>query len=97
MHRTLRDGTVVPLGSTESIVLEEGELLYGTDTGGGGYGDPLEREADRVLRDVVERWVSREQAREAYGVVIVGDADDETLAVDADATTRLRDALRAVA
>jgi N-methylhydantoinase B/oxoprolinase/acetone carboxylase alpha subunit len=41
---------------------------------GGGYGDPLERDPDRVLNDVEDGIVSREEAREIYGVVI--DDDD---------------------
>jgi N-methylhydantoinase B len=54
--------------------------------GGGGHGDPLEREPARVLDDVSEGKVSLEHAREAYGVVI----DGSPLAVDAAATAALR-------
>jgi N-methylhydantoinase B len=39
---------------------------------GGGYGDPLEREPQQVLRDVDEGVVSREEARAIYGVEIEG-------------------------
>lgn len=38
-----------------------------------GYGDPLEREAERVLRDVEDGIVSRHDAQALYGVVIEGD------------------------
>jgi N-methylhydantoinase B len=58
---------------------------------GGGYGDPLEREPARVLADVRNELVSREAAREHYGVVL---RDDEW-AVDEDATARLRSELGA--
>jgi len=40
---------------------------------GGGYGDPLEREPQQVLRDVDDGIVSPEEAQEIYGVVIDGD------------------------
>jgi len=65
---------------------------------GGGWGDPLTREPARVLRDVRNEYVSREAARNLYGVVIVGgdpDTDPEGMEVDAAATTKLRDELGA--
>jgi N-methylhydantoinase B len=52
--------------------------------GGGGYGDPRDREPERVLADVRSGLVSPLRAREDYGVVIDGDA------VDAAATDALR-------
>jgi N-methylhydantoinase B len=58
---------------------------------GGGYGDPLDREPARVLADVRSGVVSREAAKDTYGVVL--DAASE--AVDAGATERARAALRA--
>lgn len=58
--------------------------------GGGGYGDPLAREPERVLEDVRLGYISVERARSAYGVVI----DPQTLALDAAATEALRRARR---
>jgi N-methylhydantoinase B len=65
-----------------------GEVIRVRTTGGGGWGDPLEREPAAVLRDV--RWgkVSSAAARDDYGVVIVDGA------VDSDATVRLRTQMR---
>ena len=54
--------------------------------GGGGYGDPLERDPSLVERDVAEGYVTTTQAREQYGVVV----DAETLASDWAATNELR-------
>jgi N-methylhydantoinase B len=54
--------------------------------GGGGCGNPLEREPEMVERDVIEGYVSLERAKEDYGVVI----DPETLKVDLEATEKLR-------
>ena len=63
------------------------EYHYG---GGGGWGDPLERPAERVLDDVLDEYVSVEAARREYGVVLTGDLWELTLAIDHDATARLR-------
>jgi N-methylhydantoinase B len=65
------------------------EVMYLT-AGGGGYGDPLEREPDRVLRDVVEGYISPSAAREDYGVVLTEDG----VGVDTAATIERRNALR---
>ena len=55
-------------------------------SGGGGYGDPNEREPERVLADVEQGYVSIERAEADYGVVI----DPERMLVDASATAGLR-------
>lgn len=57
--------------------------------GGGGYGNPLERPVADVLRDVRQQKVSRERARDVYGVV-VSIAADGTITVDATATAAAR-------
>jgi N-methylhydantoinase B len=56
---------------------------------GGGYGDPLERDPERVLGDVLNGVVTVEGARLMSGVVIEGDS------LDLDATGARREALRA--
>jgi N-methylhydantoinase B len=53
--------------------------------GGGGYGDPLKRDAERVARDVRLGYVTPASARSEYGVVVAEDG-----AVDRDATAGLR-------
>ena len=54
--------------------------------GGGGFGDPPDRAADLVLRDVKREYYTAEQAQELFGVVLTGDLD----AVDVTATATLR-------
>lgn len=66
------------------------DALYVRWDGGGGYGDPLERDADAVLADCRQDVVSREVGRSIYGVV-VNDAMD---AVDVAATEATRRSLR---
>jgi N-methylhydantoinase B len=67
-----------------------GDVVVMDAAGGGGYGDPLEREAELVESDVMDGYVSVERAREDYGVVI----DPKTLKVDLKATEALRASLR---
>lgn len=86
-----------PLDPIASIRLEPGELLGHELSGGGGYGDPLEREPERVRDDVLAGFVSFARARDAYGVVFTGEHLDDRLAVDAHATRAQRDALRQAA
>ncbi|KIL37304.1 hypothetical protein SD71_01000 [Cohnella kolymensis] len=50
--------------------LKEGDVFRFETPGGGGYGDPLTREPQSVLRDVLEGYVSVERAESCYGVVI---------------------------
>jgi N-methylhydantoinase B len=76
-----KDGN--PYGLTQ---LGPGDVITMDAAGGGGYGDPLERDPDLVARDVREEYVSPESAREDYGVVI----DPATGEVDRAATQELR-------
>lgn len=73
--------------------VKAGQVIRIRTTGGGGWGDPLERPYDEVERDL--RWgkVSFEGARRDYGVVASGTKDEP--AVDVDASDRLREQLRA--
>ena len=66
------------------------DVLYMRMSSGGGYGDPLERDPERVLNDLEDGIVSREEAKEIYGVVI--EAND--LVLDLAATDKLRQGLR---
>jgi len=50
--------------------LNEGDVLLLTSGGGGGYGDPLERDPAAVLKDVQDSLVSENAARDMYGVVV---------------------------
>ncbi|WP_368499137.1 hydantoinase B/oxoprolinase family protein [Herbiconiux sp. A18JL235] len=71
-------------------------LRYITN-GAGGWGDPLDREPDRVLVDVRDEYVTPEGAARLYGVVVEGDPrrDPEGLSLDLDATRALRERMRA--
>lgn len=60
------------LGRIDELLLQPGETVTFLSQGGGGYGDPLEREPRLVLEDVRSGLVSPEKALELYGVVIDG-------------------------
>ncbi|WP_210494506.1 hydantoinase B/oxoprolinase family protein [Patulibacter sp. SYSU D01012] len=79
---------VVLPGVTSGAVVRRGEIVNVRLQNGGGYGDPLDREPERVLRDVLDGAVTPATARDLYGVVTTGDA------VDAAATDARRRALR---
>jgi N-methylhydantoinase B len=85
-----RDGTREALPSKRMLVLHPGDQLWEYVSGGAGWGDPLERDPDRVLVDVQNRLVSLEAAAAEYGVVLTADGT----AVDHDATKARREALR---
>ncbi|MDP9460600.1 MAG: hydantoinase B/oxoprolinase family protein [Actinomycetota bacterium] len=70
--------------------LTAGTVVRIRTTGGGGWGDPLDRPVEEVLRDIAWRKVSVEGARDDYGVVVTGDG-----ATDALATEQLRASMRA--
>ena len=76
------------------VTLNPGQRVRGRDSAGGGYGDPLERETERVIVDVLEGWETREKANDIYGVVFTGVIDDESLEVDEAATQARRKELR---
>src|SRR5262245_45943524 len=70
---------------SDGNVLRKGDVVRLSTSGGGGWGDPLDRPAERVRRDVAGGFVSPESAREDYGVVL-----DAAGHVDAPATELLR-------
>ncbi|MEU9889788.1 hydantoinase B/oxoprolinase family protein [Sphaerisporangium sp. NPDC051011] len=70
--------------------LDAGEVLVNNTGGGGGYGDPFEREPAQVAHDVRNDFVSVSAAARDYGVVV----GPGTFEVDHEATRRLREGQR---
>ena len=105
--------TVDPGGTDERVLpglvddepIPAGTLVRVETTGGGGWGDPLEREPELVALDALQGKISARAAREEYGVVLAGAGGapppsgapraDGSPRVDAGATRALRDRLRA--
>ena len=74
-------GSHKPVTADSDVIVRTG--------GGGGWGDPLERDTEAVRSDVREELVSKEAARDDYGVVL-----KEDLSVDQAATRELRQSLK---
>jgi N-methylhydantoinase B len=68
--------------------LKAGNVFRLETPGGGGLGDPFERDPDSVLSDVVQGYVSPEKAATDYGVAVTATAED--WAIDHEAMQRLR-------
>src|SRR5204863_9480267 len=85
------------LGSIFSDVpIGEGDVFSRPTAGGGGFGDPLEREPQRVIEDIKDDYVSIERAAKDYGVVVhTIDAELCEYEVDLSATVVLRAKIRA--
>ena len=65
------DGKVEKLAySKMTRPVEEGEVVTIITPGAGGWGDPLTRDPEKVLRDVTEEFISPERGKEFYGVVV---------------------------
>ena len=72
----------------DNVKVEKDDLLHFVTWGGGGWGDPLEREPQIVALEV-ERGLVTPQGAQSYGVVLAGDGT-----INADATQILRDQMR---
>lgn len=66
--------------------LAAGDIIRFESPSGGGYGDPLERDPELVLKDVLDGYISVNEACEQYGVVV----NEDGYSVDDHATGRLR-------
>ncbi len=90
IYKIAHDGTRTKLPLMGQLTIQPGEKMDGREAGGGGFGDPLDRDPSRVRDDVLKKWVSPEAALSVYGVVVTGDTEDETLGVDEAATAENR-------
>jgi N-methylhydantoinase B len=76
-------------GKVSAFPLESGDIVMMESSGGGGFGDPLDRDPSLVVADVAEGYVTREAAGTTYGVVWNG------AGIDAGATAQRRASQRA--
>jgi len=77
--------------------LQSSDVVHVDLPGGGGYGDPIKRDVEKVLWDVIEGYITPEEAKTKYGVVVnyMGKGDDlvklpENWAIDQKKTAELR-------
>lgn len=89
-YRVLPDGTEIRLSNKcSNYPVNKGDIIRVLTPGSGGYGNPLKRPAEKVLRDVCENKVSLDSARNDYKVAIVCD-DNENFVIDEAKTAKLR-------
>jgi len=82
-----RDGTEVNFatpGKVTGVAIGAGDIVVMQSAGGGGYGDPLAREPDRVRDDVRAGYVSPERARLGYGVLLTSNGEVDIPATQAE-------------
>jgi N-methylhydantoinase B len=77
--------TVLP-GRNSPFILKDNDVIFMQCVGGGGYGNPYERDPALVRKDVIEGYVSPAKAKERYKVVI----NEGSLSLDTAATNQLR-------
>jgi N-methylhydantoinase B/oxoprolinase/acetone carboxylase alpha subunit len=77
-------GTVSPSKWARKRI-HKGTVVENTTTGGGGYGNPYERDPSYVRNDVIDGYVTRDSALDDYGVVL-----DDSNVIDPDATRHIR-------
>jgi N-methylhydantoinase B len=87
------DGQVTELAGSVDCLLQPGQSIIGVDNGGGGYGDPAERDPEKVLADVIEGYETLERARDVYKVAITKDAFGFINGFDPKATAQMRNAV----
>jgi N-methylhydantoinase B len=87
----IRKGEDVRLRCNDVQYLQPGDLIWTKSGGGGGFGDPLDREIEKVRWDALNEYISIERAKNVYGVVI----EPKTFEVDDKTTTELRKKLKA--
>jgi N-methylhydantoinase B len=63
----VHDGQVRRHGRVSRVALADGDLVRSVTGTGGGFGDPREREPERIAADVLDGYVTPEEAREVYG------------------------------
>lgn len=81
-----REGGTDRYGKVTTYTLEDDDVIRLVTSAGGGYGDPFDRDPDRVVEDYRNGYITAKIARDIYGVVI----DEDANAVDKDATECLR-------
>ena len=69
-------------------------MLFRSSPSGGGYGNPLDRDADLVLDDVLDDFIDVEHAHDVYGVVLRAAGNGYAWALDREATMKLRQSMR---
>ncbi|MFB0563369.1 MAG: hydantoinase B/oxoprolinase family protein [Candidatus Lokiarchaeia archaeon] len=92
----LLKGNIVrkPYANIFPVLLENYDLVHWTQSGGSGYGDPLERKVERVKQDLEDGIYTRDIVYNVYGVVADFDEKSEEWIIDEKATEKHREEMR---
>ena len=90
--KRLKSGETIDLPGFHEELVQPGEAIIFVNNGGGGYGEPAERESALVARDVNRGWLSLERAQAVYRVALVLAENGLEYEVDQTSTAALRDA-----
>jgi len=85
-----KDGSETPIDRAGHEIARDGEIIYFRAPGGGGYGNPLDRDLDYLQHDIDNEYVSIESAERDYGAVV----DRTTRKIDLKATEVKRKKLK---
>lgn len=88
---THSDGSETEINRSGGKLAKAGDIIYFRAPGGGGYGNPLNRDLDHLQRDLTNGYVSIESAQRDYGAVV----DEKTVLIDREATELNRKKLKA--
>jgi N-methylhydantoinase B len=86
-----RGNRLTVLRMEDNVPMQPGDLMETKSGGGGGVGNPLNRDIEKVQWDVLNRYVSVKKAKDVYGVVV----DPKTLGVKPEASKQLREKMKA--
>ena len=86
VRRSDKSYTPEHLSKDQGIPIQPGDIIAVGTPGGGGFGNPFERDPNAVLRDVRRGYYTVDQAQMLFGVVLMGDLSN----IDSDATASAR-------
>ncbi|MCL5770934.1 MAG: hydantoinase B/oxoprolinase family protein [Actinobacteria bacterium] len=86
-HVIAKNGTIKKLSSKITTTLHNGEEVVSITPGGGGWGSPLERDIEKIIKDAIDGFISLKKAKDDYGVVL----NPKTYKLDIKATKKLRE------
>jgi len=84
----------LPIGTIYPISLENYDIIHFAESGGPGYGDPIERKIESIKRDLDDGLYTSEIVNRVYGIVANYDDKGEEWLIDEEATKKRREDIR---
>ncbi len=81
----------IPIGTIYPISLENFDIIHFSESGGPGYGDPLERKLESVKQDLDEGLYTSDIVKNVYGIVADYDDNNKEWKINIDASTKCRE------